>query len=66
MLLVIQQKSIRLSLVDDMEGQNEGAETTTRPNKKPRAQWDNRIQFSSYPDRILLWAWVTYGGFLTM
>lgn len=32
-------------LVDDMEGQNEEAETTTRPNKKPRAQWDNRIQF---------------------
>lgn len=32
-------------LVEEMEGQNEGAETTTKPNKKPRAQWDNRIQF---------------------
>lgn len=31
-------------LVDSMEGQNEEAETTSKPNK-PRAQWDNRIQF---------------------
>ena len=35
-------------LVDAMEGQNEEAreegETTNKPNK-PRAQWDNRIQF---------------------
>ena len=36
------------NLVDAMEGQNEEAaeeaETTTKPNK-PRAQWDNRLQF---------------------
>lgn len=31
-------------LVDAMEGQNEEAETTNKPNK-PRAQWDNRLQF---------------------
>ena len=31
-------------LVDAMEGQNEEAETTNKPNK-PRAQWDNRFQF---------------------
>jgi len=31
-------------LVDAMEGQNEEVETTSKPNK-PRAQWDNRVQF---------------------
>ena len=32
-------------LVDAMEGQNEEAETTNKPPGKPRAQWDNRMQF---------------------
>lgn len=32
------------TLVDAMEGQNEEAEKTSKPNK-PRAQWDNRVQF---------------------
>ena len=35
-------------LVDAMEGQNEEAteeETTTNKPNKPRAQWDNRLQF---------------------
>jgi len=33
-------------LIDAMEGQNEEAaeETTTKP-EKPRAQWDNKVQF---------------------